>query len=139
MMSLKMFFRIFLSKVLTVKSLIKVKSIVVHRRSNCLPKFNTRLATGVIRFLLRDAPEETKSALLEYRILQIIVENSQSVHAGLQCKSTLSIRYRRKISFFSRISSIDISFTGRSKESSNSRSLSGSQCIPIDHIDFSFV
>ena len=45
------------------------------------------LATGVIRFLLRDAPETSKIAIIDDRILEEIVTNSSSIHAGLQCKS----------------------------------------------------
>jgi len=44
------------------------------------------LATGVIRFLLRDAKETSKLAILNDEILQQIVLNSNSIHPGLQCK-----------------------------------------------------
>ncbi len=44
------------------------------------------LATGVIRFLLRDAKETSKLAVSNDQILQQIVLNSNSIHSGLQCK-----------------------------------------------------
>jgi hypothetical protein len=40
----------------------------------------------VIRFLLRDAKETSKLAILDDSILQQIVLNSNAIHHGLQCK-----------------------------------------------------
>ncbi|CAF0788502.1 unnamed protein product [Rotaria sordida] len=44
-------------------------------------------ATGVIRFLLRDAKETSKLAIVDDQILKQIVLNSSALHAGLQFES----------------------------------------------------
>ncbi|CAF3308573.1 unnamed protein product [Rotaria socialis] len=44
-------------------------------------------ATGVIRFLLRDAKETSKAAIVDDLILKQIVANSNAIHAGLQFES----------------------------------------------------
>ncbi|CAF0913504.1 unnamed protein product [Rotaria sp. Silwood1] len=44
-------------------------------------------ATGVIRFLLRDAKETSKLAIIDDQILKQIVLNSNAIHTGLQFES----------------------------------------------------
>lgn len=51
------------------------------------------LATGVIRFLLRDAKDSSKSLILQDENLQQIVVNSNTMHSGLQCKFLHFNRY----------------------------------------------
>ncbi|CAF0975227.1 unnamed protein product [Adineta steineri] len=66
-----------------------------HVLDNVIPylftkNFNGEIAykaTGVIRFLLRDAKETSKLAILNDQILQQIVLNSSSIHSGLQFES----------------------------------------------------
>lgn len=58
------------------------------------PKINLfDLATGVIRFLLRDAKDSSKSLILQDENLQQIVVNSNTMHSGLQCKDHRNITY----------------------------------------------
>ena len=85
--------------------------------------FTTPLATGVIRFLLRDARETSKLAIIEDRIVQQIVRNSEATHPGLQCKChaciTAMVGIRRASS--SRISPCSLRHTDRLENSSSDR------------------
>jgi hypothetical protein len=79
------------------------------------------LATGVIRFLLRNANESSKSLIVDDRILQQIVLNSTAMHPGLQCKYQIEKNLILEKNYFSRISSCIIFITGSHEKSSSNR------------------
>ena len=81
------------------------------------------LATGVIRFLLRDARETSKLAIIDDRILQQIVRNSEATHPGLQCKyhDGIAAVFGIQRASSSRISPGSLRHTDRLENSSSDR------------------
>ena len=119
-----------------MKSLIKVRLV-----SSRLVRLSTSsvLATGVLRFLLRDATGA--SAQIDDRIVQKLVENSENLHAGLKCQSNegRGKELEESFIFFSRIAPSDFPAARRVQNARNRRDFSSKLGSADHHLDLGLV